>query len=200
MREIVLATKNKGKLTELQAMLADMDIRVFSLADFPQDNIVEVAETGATFYENAQIKAEAYRNMLRKPVLADDSGLVIDALDGRPGIFSARYAGSNASDLEHIAKVLTEMQAVPYEKRTARFVAVLAFADLHKETVFFKGECEGTIALSPRGEKGFGYDPIFIPHGYEQTMAELTSAEKNRISHRYHALQQFKHWLVENQY
>lgn len=195
MKEIVIATQNKGKIKEFKQMLEKYRINVLSLADFTHISFPEVEETGTTFVENAKIKAEAYRKLLNKPVLADDSGLVIDALDGRPGVYSARYAGEAATDEENIDKVLDEMQDIELSKRTARFVAVLALAIPNSETLFFEGACEGVIAESPRGENGFGYDPIFVPKGSNRTMAELSSEEKNRISHRYHALEKMKIWL-----
>ncbi len=136
--------------------------------------------------------------MMRCPVLADDSGLMIDALNGRPGVYSARYAGEQKDDQANIDKVLYELKGVGASERTARFVCVLAVAIPGEPAIFKKGSCEGTIAFSEAGENGFGYDPIFIPNGYNKTMAQLSSAEKNKISHRKNAIVQLEDW-VKNQ-
>lgn len=196
MKEIVIATKNKGKALEFKAFFADYGIEAFSLHDFTEE-MPDVEETGTTFEENAALKAEAIAKLLNKTVLADDSGLIIDALDGRPGIYSARYSGVDANDAKNVQKVLHELEGVAYNKRTARFISVLAIATPGKETIFKEGYCEGKIALKPVGENGFGYDPIFVPEGYEVTMAQLTATEKNQISHRKHAIAQLDDWIQQ---
>ena len=196
MDELIIATKNAGKAKEFQQFFAQLHIRVKSLLDF--DDLPDVEETGTTFAENARIKAETIAELLDMPVLADDSGLEIDALQGRPGIYSARYAGVDKDDEANIRKVLEEMQSVPMEQRTARFVCVLALAEKGKETVITEGYCEGKIALHPAGENGFGYDPIFIPEGYTNTLAELNPSVKQEISHRRHAMDQLQALLQQS--
>lgn len=187
MKEIVIATKNKGKAVEFKAFFEKLGITAKSLLDFEAE-LPDVAETGTTFEENAALKAEQISALLGIPVLADDSGLVVDVLDGKPGVYSARYAHEQATDEENVVKLLETLRDVPLEKRTARFVSVLAIARPNAETTFAEGVCEGTIGYRKQGTEGFGYDPIFIPKGYLVTMASLSLVEKNRISHRKHAL------------
>ncbi|WP_284139755.1 XTP/dITP diphosphatase [Virgibacillus sp. LDC-1] len=193
MKYVVIATKNKGKVMEFNQFFSEYGIDVKSLLDMP--SVPDIAETGSTFQENAALKAEEIAAKLGQAVLADDSGLIIDALDGRPGIFSARYAGEPKNDQANLEKVLKELEGVSLEKRTARFICVLAISVPGKQTVFRTGYCEGKIALAPQGENGFGYDPIFIPDGYEKTMAELSPEEKNSISHRKNAIDQLEDWV-----
>lgn len=195
MKSIVIATKNKGKIKEFQTLFSPYNIKALSLYDLSVP-IPPIEETGNTFEENAWIKAEKISSLLNTTVMADDSGLVIDALDGKPGIYSARYAGENCTDENNMDKVLNEMKEIPMLKRTARFVCVIAICEPGKNTIFKKGICEGHIACSKAGTNGFGYDPIFIPDGYNKTMAELSHAEKNKISHRTEALNQLKKWLT----
>lgn len=186
MKEILIATKNKGKIKEFADLFAKKGFKVTSLLDFPATRDVE--ETGSTFIENAKIKAETISNQFNKIVVADDSGLSVDALGGRPGVFSARYAGEAKNDEANLEKVLREMEGVPFEKRTARFHCVLAVAIPNEETQIFEGTCEGYITEKPEGKNGFGYDPIFYILDQKQTMAELASDEKNKISHRANAM------------
>jgi XTP/dITP diphosphohydrolase len=193
MKEVIIATKNAGKVKEFQALLAKKGVEVKSLLDFP--NCPDVEETGSTFAENAILKAEAMAAYFNQTVIADDSGLSIDALDGRPGVYSARYAGEEKDDRANIAKVLEELNGVPFEKRTARFHCALAVAIPQQRTVVVEGTCEGYITDTPRGENGFGYDPIFYVPQKGKTMAELTKEEKNQISHRANALAKLdKQW------
>lgn len=194
MKKILIATKNKGKVDEFKALFKNYGIEVMSLLDL-SDDIKDVEETGETFAENARLKAEEISAILNKPVLADDSGLVIDALDGRPGVYSARYAGLAKSDQDNNHKVLHEMKDIPMEKRTARFVCVLAVAIPGKETFFVTGHCEGKISIAESGSNGFGYDPLFLPEGYTTTMAEMSAEEKNKVSHRSQAIVQLDEWL-----
>lgn len=194
LKQILIATKNKGKVAEFQALFKKYDIQAISLLDLP-DGIEDVEETGETFEENARLKAEQISLILNAPVVADDSGLIIDALDGRPGVFSARYAGLEKNDQDNNDKVLNELKDIPMENRTARFICVLAVAIPNEETFFVKGYCEGKIALSETGAHGFGYDPIFIPEGYSKTMAEINPAKKNEISHRGRAISELDEWL-----
>jgi XTP/dITP diphosphohydrolase len=186
MQEIIIATKNKGKAKEFEQMFAKRGFKVLTLLDFP--GLADVEETGSTFEENAILKAEAISKELGKMVIADDSGLVVDALDGRPGVYSARYAGGEKNDEANIDKVLSELEGVPDDKRTARFYCALAIAAPGKETVTVSGKCEGKILRARRGTNGFGYDPIFFSLEAGRSMAELSAEEKNQISHRAKAL------------
>ncbi len=198
MTELIVATKNKGKAAEFRDMLVPYGFEVKTLLDF-QDRMPDIEETGTTFQENAQLKAEEISTLLNKPVIADDSGLAIDYLQGRPGIYSARYAGEPTDDRLNYEKVLNEMKGVTESDRTARFICMLAFAQPGKQTIFIEGTCEGTITTEARGTNGFGYDPIFVPTKYDKTMAELEASEKNELSHRYHALVAFQAWLDKQQ-
>lgn len=188
MKQIIIATKNPGKAKEFKEFFRLRNIDARSLLDL-EEELPDIAETGATFEENAALKAEGICRLIGKPVLADDSGLVIDALDGRPGIHSARYAGEEKSDQANMEKVLEELSNTEEKDRSARFVCVLALARPNEKTIFATGYCEGAIAQIPTGDNGFGYDPIFVPTGYQKTMAELESEEKNQISHRKHAIE-----------
>lgn len=196
MKEMVIATKNKGKVKEFEALFERYGIKITSLLDI-NEPIPDIEETGTTFKENARLKAEGIAKVLNVPVVADDSGLAVDALEGRPGVYSARYAGEPTDDMKNYEKLLDELKDVPDTERTARFICVLALAIPGKETIFTEGTCEGTIAHEPKGTNGFGYDPVFIPEGYDCTMAQLEQSEKNRISHRYHALLQLEEWLKQ---
>jgi len=181
---IVLATRNAHKLREVRQILAeagwDLDLRgLDEFADVP-----ETAETGATFAENASAKAQAAAQATGLIATADDSGLEVDALEGKPGIESSRFAGPNADDSARIAKLLGMMGDVPAPQRTARFRCAAAIAGPDGEVSVVEGVLEGMIATAPRGEHGFGYDPIFVPIGEMRTLAEMSPEEKNRISHR----------------
>ncbi|WP_080874210.1 XTP/dITP diphosphatase [Oceanobacillus timonensis] len=191
MKKIIIATKNKGKVKEFRAFFAPHNIEVVSLLDLEED-IPDIEETGESFVENAAIKAEQIANRFQQPALADDSGLIIDSLEGRPGIYSARYAGEPTDDQSNIDKILGEMKEVPNDARDARFICVLAISRPGEETMFVTGYCEGHIQTEQSGQNGFGYDPIFVPEGYEKTMAELDPAEKNQISHRNMAMHQLE--------
>lgn len=194
MRKIVLATANPGKLRELQAVLAGLDFEIVPQSAF---GVPEAEETGLTFIENALLKARNAAFYTGLPALADDSGLAVDALGGVPGIYSARYAGAGAGDRANIGKLLAELEGVPAERRTARFVCVLAL--LHHPAdptpLICQGSWEGTILTEPRGEGGFGYDPIFFAPGEQRTAAELEPAVKNQISHRGQALVLLRRYL-----
>lgn len=194
MKEIIIATKNNGKAREFVDFFSAYGIRALSLLDLPKD-MPDIKETGTTFEENAALKAEQISALLHVPVLADDSGLEIDALNGAPGIYSARYAGEAKDDQANIDKALTNLIDVPILKRTARFVCALAVATPDAETIFHKGTCEGSIATAPKGDNGFGYDPIFIPRNSEKTLAEFTPVEKSEISHRKNAIIKLDDWI-----
>jgi XTP/dITP diphosphohydrolase len=186
MDTIIIATKNQGKLNEFKAMLEPRGFEVSSILELNPE--LDIEETGASFRENAAIKAETLARQLNQPVIADDSGLMVDALDGRPGIYSARYAGEHKDDRANLEKVLAELKGVPEKDRSAQFICALAVAVPGQETIVFEGVCEGMITEYPIGERGFGYDPIFLLPPHNKTMAELTKAEKNSISHRAIAL------------
>lgn len=196
MDRIVIASGNQGKIREFRQLFSKYGIETVSMRDV-DETLPEVEETGDTFEENARLKAETISNMLQEPVLSDDSGLEVEALDHRPGVYSARYAGEPKNDQANLEKVLNELDGKDH--RSARFVCVLALARPGKETIYKKGACEGYIGTEPKGEKGFGYDPVFYPEGYSQTMAQLSSDEKNRISHRSNALKQLEGWLSQSQ-
>ena len=185
-KTIMIATGNMGKAKEFEKMFAKAGYQIKTMKDFPE--LPEVQETGQTFEENARLKAETIANILQCPVLADDSGLTVDALGGMPGIYSARFAGEQKSDASNNAKLLHELTDVADENRTAQFHCTLVFAAPQKESLVVDGIWNGRIARIPRGENGFGYDPLFIVDGLEKTSAELTPEEKNEISHRGQAM------------
>lgn len=199
-KTIVIATRNPGKAKEFAALFAKEGYQTKTLLDYP--NLPDVEETGTTFEENARLKAETIAQILQQPVLADDSGLVVDALNGMPGIFSARFAGERKSDAANNAKLLHELTDVPDEKRTAHFHCTLVFAAPQKESLVVEADWDGRIGRIPQGDNGFGYDPLFIVPEYRKTSAELTSEEKNQISHRGMAVKKlekvWKSWLEEN--
>lgn len=199
-KTIVIATRNPGKAKEFAALFAKEGYQFKTLLDYP--DLPDVEETGTTFEENARLKAETIAQLLQQPVLADDSGLVVDALNGMPGIFSARFAGERKSDAANNAKLLHELTNVPDEQRTAHFHCTLVFAAPQKESLVVEADWDGRIARIPQGDNGFGYDPLFIVPGYDKTSAELTSEEKNKISHRGMAVKElertWKEWLEGN--
>jgi non-canonical purine NTP pyrophosphatase (RdgB/HAM1 family) len=182
---IVVATRNNGKLREFRELLQPLQCEILSLRDVGIED--EVEEHGSTFAENARIKALGYSALTAFPVLADDSGLEVAALGGRPGIHSARYAGEGASDSDRIRKLLTELDQTSGE-RNARFVCTLALAQEGSIILESEGECAGVIISEPRGTNGFGYDPVFFFPTLGKTFAELTEPEKNQQSHRSHAV------------
>lgn len=198
-RSIVLASHNPGKLREIRQALGAMALRVAALEEFGQ--VEEAAETGSTFAENARRKALHYAGATGQWCLADDSGLVVDALGGEPGVRSARYAGADgpreAVDAANNRRLLTELADVPDPQRTARFVCHLALADGERVLIEASGAVEGRILRGPRGQNGFGYDPLFLLPELGQTAAELAAEEKNRISHRGRAVRRFAKLLGE---
>ena len=182
MRKLLLATTNKGKAREYQAMLKGIPFKLVTLSD---ENItLDVDETGRTYEANARLKALTYAKESRLLTLADDSGLEVYALGGEPGIRSARYAGKGVSDTERNAYLLSKLKNVPEKERGARFVCVIAIAEPGGKVQIFQGECRGVITNAPRGANGHGYDPVFYVPELGKTMAELTMEEKNKISHR----------------
>lgn len=183
MKRAVLASANPGKLRELAALLAPAG---FELAPQGALGIEAVAETGTSFLENALLKARHAARAAQLPALADDSGIEVDALGGRPGVYSARFAGEGASDAANLARLLAELQGVPEARRTARYRCVMVWVRTADDPAPLTGvgTWEGRIAVTPRGSGGFGYDPAFIPAGEQRTAAELPADEKNRVSHR----------------
>jgi XTP/dITP diphosphohydrolase len=196
MKKLILATHNLGKVRELKQMLGDLPVEVRSLHDFPE--LGEIPETGTTFQENARVKAETVFAHTGLPVIADDSGLEVDALSGAPGVYSARYAGEKATDEDNNRKLLQALSDVPESGRGAQFRSVICAIFGPGKEVFTEGVCRGRIGFGPRGDNGFGYDPLFLVEpDYQRTMAELSLAEKNAISHRSRAFHNLKPLLVE---
>ncbi|MDR0331303.1 MAG: RdgB/HAM1 family non-canonical purine NTP pyrophosphatase [Chitinispirillales bacterium] len=194
MQKIIIATGNSGKVREFKEMFAGLDVSLASLADH-FDPIPDIEENGSTFYDNAKIKADWVCERMGGGVwaLADDSGLEVDALGGAPGVLSARYSGEGANAARNNAKLLRELSGVPEDKRTARFRCVLVLRMMGADGggdayLTADGSCEGRIIFEAAGDKGFGYDPLFVPDGFDRTFAQLLAGEKNGISHRGRAL------------
>lgn len=195
MSTLLLGTRNPGKVREITSILGDSGWSFCSLQEF--EGIGSAEENGETYSENAIAKARFYATAAGLWALADDSGLEVDALAGTPGVYSARYAGEHASDAQRRELLLSELTKVSDKERRARFVSVVAIASADREVLnVSEGICEGTITFTPRGEGGFGYDPLFVPDGYDQTFAELPTNIKNRISHRARALLKTKQFLT----
>ena len=201
MVDIVVATKNRGKLREISRLLEETDYRVLGLDLFP--DAPDVVEDGDTFTANARKKAEAIARHTKKLTLADDSGLVVDALDGEPGVFSARYAGENATDEQRYTKLLNEMKGKT--NRQAAFECVISIAVPSGPALTYEARCEGLIAQAPSGENGFGYDPVFYYPPLNKTFGQLSREEKSRVSHRGKALQELREefekvliWIGQN--
>lgn len=186
-QELVVATRNKGKVAEIERILGEVGapIRLRSVAEF---DLGDVEETGDTFEANALLKAATIARATGLPALADDSGLSVDALGGKPGIYSARWAGEHGNDSANIAKLLGDLAAVPEGKRKASFIAVIAVALPDGANILARGELEGQIRFQPDGANGFGYDPIFQPEGETRTLGQMRPDEKDAISHRARAL------------
>ena len=193
MSTLLLGTRNLGKIREITSILEDSGWSFSS----PQDNVETPPEDGKTFTDNAIAKARFYATASGLWALADDSGLEVDALGGAPGVYSARYAGDNASDADRRALLLSELAQVSEKDRRARFVSVVVIASADGTVLnVSEGICEGTITFAPRGNGGFGYDPLFVPDGYSQTFAELPETVKNRISHRARSLLKTRQFLT----
>lgn len=194
MNRLVIATGNQGKVLEIKEMLAGISVELKSLSDF--DHLPEVDETGSTFAENAAIKAKAYAELTESKVLADDSGLEVPSLGGAPGIYSARFAGEGASDAENTAKLLKKLENADGNERRACFVCEMAIAEPSGKILFSaNGALWGTVTRKAFGINGFGYDPIFVPDGFSQTLGQLAPEIKNKISHRSVALRQIIYFL-----
>ncbi|MCA1640491.1 MAG: RdgB/HAM1 family non-canonical purine NTP pyrophosphatase [Acidobacteria bacterium] len=193
-RELLLATSNSGKVRELTQLLEGLPLRLRELSEF--EPIQPVEETGVTFDENASLKATSYGRLTGLLTLADDSGLEVEALGGAPGVRSARYAGVDATDAQRVTRLLEELKGVTDDGRGARFVCVLALFDPSVAKLrSFRGVCAGRIATSARGSRGFGYDPVFVPEGYDLSFAQLPSEIKQQISHRARALSEARDHL-----
>jgi len=189
-QEIVVGTRNKGKLREIRAILDGLPVSLGTLDRYP--GAPKVVEDGDAFQANAVKKATELARALGRWVLAEDSGLEVDALDGRPGVYSARYAGEEQNDARNLAKVLNELQGVEPAKRGARFKCAAALARPEGLLLVVEGKCEGRISERARGQNGFGYDPIFIPAGFDKTFGELPPETKNKFSHRAKALRKLR--------
>lgn len=185
--KIVAATGNKHKIEEIESITKKFGMNVITKAEAGVGDL-EIEETGTTFEENSLIKAEAIMKATGMPAIADDSGLEADALNGAPGVYSARFSGEGATDESNNAKLLKLMENIPDDERSARFVSVVTLCFPDGTVVAARGECPGTLRRSPRGDGGFGYDPLFVPVGYDKTYAEISAEEKNIISHRAKAL------------
>ncbi len=190
MKKVIVATKNKGKAKDFEALFHPYGFSVLTLDDVADD--MDIEETGETFQENAILKAEALSQRLNMFVIADDSGLIIDALNGAPGVYSARYAGESKSDDANMDKVLEELSNIDEPDRTARFYCAIALAGPDFETKTIYGTCEGVIAKEKKGTNGFGYDPIFYVPQFGKMMAELSAEEKGSISHRGNAIKKIQ--------
>jgi len=183
-KKIIIATGNQGKVNEFKELFSDIDISISSLKDY-WNPLPEIEENGSTFYDNAKIKADwVYKRSNGIWALADDSGLEVDALNGAPGVLSARFSGENATSESNNEKLINLMKDVPQHLRTARFKCVLVLKTSNETYLSAEGACEGVITLKKSGSGGFGYDPLFIPYGFNETFAQISSEEKNRISHR----------------
>jgi len=191
--KIILATHNRDKEKELQKSLEGLNVEICSLFDFP--NIGEIEETGTTLLENSLLKARTVFDITGIPTIADDTGLEVDYLDGAPGVYSARYAGNNVSYQDNVDKLLIELDGVPHERRTARFRTVVTYIDKNEE-LWTEGYIDGIISETIIGDRGFGYDPVFFVPYKGKTFAELSSDEKNKISHRGIALQKLRKILI----
>ncbi|MEJ2103191.1 MAG: RdgB/HAM1 family non-canonical purine NTP pyrophosphatase [Ignavibacteriaceae bacterium] len=193
MKEIIFASKNEGKVKEVQHILDGINAKIISLNDVGFKD--EIPETADTFEGNAIIKAEAVYNQFNLPTIADDSGIIAIQLSDEPGVYSARYAGENATDEENNKKLLERLKAFP-EPHRGKFVCAAVYF-FGGEFITTKGEVEGRIIKKPRGTNGFGYDPLFLPDGFDKTTAELPSEIKNKISHRFKAFNELKKYLME---
>lgn len=195
-RKLVLSTDNIHKVKEIQDILSDLPIEVLSKKEIGLEDI-DVVEDGKTLEENSIKKSKALADNIDYMVMADDSGLFVEALGGKPGVYSARYAGKDGDDAANNKKLLKELEKVPLEDRIGSFMTVISLITEEKEIFTIKGECKGHILFEPRGENGFGYDPLFVPEGYDRTFGELDEDTKNRISHRGRALDKMKGLLVQ---
>ncbi len=193
---IVAATKNRHKIEEIAAITSPLGMEIISREDAGVPEFT-IEEDGDTFEENSEKKARAIMEACGKMTIADDSGLMVDALGGAPGVYSARYAGEDGNDKKNNVKLLAVLSDVPAEQRTAKFVSVITVVYPDGNKLMARGECRGHIVGEERGANGFGYDPLFVPEGFDKTFAQLTAEEKNKISHRANALRQLETLLKE---
>ncbi|MEW6615114.1 MAG: XTP/dITP diphosphatase [Thermodesulfobacteriota bacterium] len=193
--EIVLATRNEGKLREIKELIKGLNLKVLSLKDIPE--VLAIQESGSTFRENALIKSKAIASLTKKITVADDSGLEVDFLNGKPGVYSARFAGENANDDANNKELLIRLEGVPLYKRGATFRCVIAVVAPEGKEDIVEGECRGIIQFEERGKFGFGYDPLFFVPEYGKTFAELPPGIKNKISHRAKAMEKLRVVLKE---
>lgn len=192
--KLFIATSNMNKVKEMREMLSDLDVEILSKEDVGE--LPEVEEDRGTFAGNALKKAKVMQQEVNLPTIADDSGLSVEALNGNPGVYSARFAGEDATDQENNRKLLGLLSGLEDNRRRAHFVCVMAFIDEDGNEEIVEGQCHGEIGFEPRGNNGFGYDPLFIPDGYKKTFAQLESEVKNKISHRARALEKMKKVLL----
>lgn len=196
METIIAASRNQHKIVEIEAITKKFGMEIISRDDagIPQ---IEVEEDGDTFEDNSFKKANEIMKLCGRTTIADDSGLMVEYLHGAPGVFSARFAGDDSDDKKNNEKLLTLLEGVPYKERRAKFVSVITMVFPNGETIVARGECEGHIINEPEGDNGFGYDPLFVPDGFQRTFAQLTAEEKNKISHRAKALKKLERLLAE---
>jgi len=193
MKKVIFASNNRNKVREVKHILQDLDIDLISLADMLEE--IEIIEDGKSFEENALIKAKKVYDKLNIPAIADDSGLMVEQLNGEPGIYSARFAGENATDEDNNNKLLSKLKELP-EPHKAKFVCAAVYFN-GTSSLAARGEFKGKIIAKARGSNGFGYDPLFLPDGYSITLAEMEATQKNKISHRYNAFKELKNILLQ---
>ncbi|MFH1622687.1 MAG: XTP/dITP diphosphatase [Candidatus Omnitrophota bacterium] len=191
--EIVIATRNKKKLEEIKYMLKGLDLKITSLADY--ENLPKIIEDGQTFKQNAIKKSATIAQFLKKLTIGEDSGLEVKALHNRPGVYSSRYSGKNATDKKNNNKILKELKKVPFRKRSATYICSVAISDKNKLLGVFQGKCSGLITTKERGKSGFGYDPLFLIPEYNKTFGELGEDIKHRMSHRYKAFRKVRNFI-----
>lgn len=195
-KRLVLSTNNMNKLEEIRDILKDLPIEVLAKKDIGASNF-NIEEDGTTLEENSIKKAKTLSEKTDYLVMADDSGLFVDKLNGEPGVFSSRYAGEEGNDEKNNQKLMSSMENIPLIERTARFRTIITLITEDKEIITVEGECKGHIGYEPKGDNGFGYDPLFIPYGYDKTFGELSEEIKNKISHRGKALEKMKEVLIK---
>jgi len=195
--KLLIASNNLHKIKEISEILAPLNIKILSLKDFPE--FPDVEETGSTLEENSLLKAKEIYEKFKISTWADDTGLFVDALNGEPGVYSARYSGENATYASNCEKLLLNLKDINGKDRTATFTSVLCLYFNETEHYFFKGNVEGRIIKQAKGSNGFGYDPLFIPKGFAKTYAEMDDVKKNELSHRALALKKFKKFLLKRQ-
>ena len=194
---VVAASRNRHKIEEIDAITKKFGMHIISRDEAGGPDI-EITEDGQTFEDNSLKKAREIMKLCGQITIADDSGLMVDCLDGAPGVYSARFAGEDGNDEKNNQKLLMLLEGVPEEKRTAEFVSVITMVYPDGNIITARGECRGRIITEPAGDNGFGYDPLFVPDGYDRTFAQLTAEEKNSVSHRAAALEKLKKLLGEN--